>query len=289
MKINKIILASVMAVGMFFAACTENAPEYQFAEPETNAVQAYIYSNTPTFFQISELGGSFPVVIGRNTTEATSFEILHNDTLGAFIFDPKVTFAEGEKEFTLWIKTNYTYGESNTITLNIPEEYSTAYGPKTMTMDVLVDYTWMDMGIVQFQSGFCGGAAKLKIEQAKEYTDANGNLLFRLNSPYYYATGGQWCTAPGLHLQFLLDKNYNAVDMLEYGFIQLLDNGPYFSDGVAPINYAYYDPINYGDYCFFASQGDIYQLGILFSDGSGLTIGGEVWQWIEGYPGAAAE
>jgi hypothetical protein len=110
-----------------------------------------------------------------------------------------------------------------------------------------------------------------------------------LNSPYYYATGAQWCTAPGLHLQFLLDKNYNAVDMFEYGFIPMLDNGPYFSDGVDPINYAYYDPINYGNYCFFVNDGDIYQLGILFSDMSGLTLGGEVWQWVEGYPGAVAE
>ena len=144
-----------------------------------------------------------------------------------------------------------------------------------------------DDGIKYETASVCIPASFVK--QAKEYVDADGNLLFRLNSPYYYATGAQWCTAPGLHLQFLLDKNYNAVDMFEYGFIPMLDNGPYFSDGVDPINYAYYDPINYGNYCFFVNDGDIYQLGILFSDMSGLTLGGEVWQWVEGYPGAVAE
>ncbi len=289
MKTNKIILAGMMAVGMLFAACTENAPEYQPAAPETNEIQAYIYSNTATSVELTQSGTQVPVVIGRNVTKgAASFELLTNDTIGAFEVET-VSFADGENSTTVNVTVNLSYGESYNLTLAIPEEYSTAYGAPQVSINVLVDYTWMDMGIVQFQSGFCGGVAKLKIEQSKEYTDANGNLLFRLNSPYYYATGGQWCTAPGLHLQFLLDKDYNAVDMLQYGFIEMLDNGPYFSDGVAPINYAYYDPINYGSYCFFVSQGDIYQLGILFSDGSGLTIGGEVWQWIEGYPGAAAE
>ena len=290
MKTNKFILAGLMAVGCFFAACTEETPEYTPAQPETNEVQAYIYSNTPTSVQLTELGGKFPVVIGRNTTNATSFEVMHDDTLGLFTLDTEVSFAEGQKADTLWIQANYNYGETNTITLNIPEEYTTAYGPKTITMAVLVDYTWVPMGKVNFTSNFVGATGvTLAIEQAKEYSDANGNLLFRLNSPYYYATGAQWCTKPGYHLQFLLDKDYNAVDMLEYGFIQMLDNGPYFEDGTAPINYAYYDPINYGSYCFFVSQGNVYQLGILFSDKSGLTLGGEIWQWVEGYPGAAAE
>lgn len=289
MKTNKFILAGLMAVGMLLSACTEEPPVYQPAAPEANEVQAYIYSDTKTSYQFVALEQSFPVVIGRNQTEGeATFELLTNDTIGAFEVEP-VHFAAGEKSTTVNVTVKLSYGESYGLTLSVPENYTTAYGQPTVSIAIVVDFTWMPMGAVQFESGFCGGTAKLKIEQAKEYVDADGNLLFRLNSPYYYATGAQWCTAPGLHLQFLLDKNYNAVDMFEYGFIQMLDNGPYFSDGVAPINYAYYDPINYGNYCFFVNDGDIYQLGILFSDMSGLTMGGEVWQWVEGYPGAVAE
>lgn len=289
MKTNKIILASMMAIGMLFAACTENAPEYQPAAPETNEIQAYVYSNTATSVSLTQSGAQVPVVIGRNVTKgAASFELLTNDTIGAFEVET-VSFADGENSTTVNVTVNLSYGESYSLRLAIPEEYSTAYGAPEVSIDVLVDYTWMDMGIVQFQSNFCGGAAKLKIEQAKEYTDESGNLLFRLNSPYYYATGAQWCTVPGYHLQFLLDKDYNAVDVLEYGFVQMLDNGPYFDDGVDPINYSYYDPINWADYCFFVNEGDLYQLGILFSDMSGLTLGGEIWQWVEGYPGAVVE
>lgn len=290
MKTNKIILAGLMAVGMLFAACTENTPDYVPAEPETNEIQAYLYNTNSTAFQFTQLEESFPVVVGRNHTKgAATFELMHNDTIGVFEIET-VSFADGVSVDTVWVKNTLSYGESYNLTLQIPEQYSTAYGAPTMDFSILVDFTWLPMGEVNFTSNFVGvTGVTLAIEQAKEYSDANGNLLFRLNSPYYYATGAQWCTKPGYHLQFLLDKDYNAVDMLEYGFIQMLDDGPYFTDGTAPINYAYYDPINYGSYCFFVSQGNVYQLGILFSDGSGLTLGGEIWQWVEGYPGAAVE
>lgn len=281
MKTNKIILASMMAVGMLFAACTENAPEYQVAEPETNAVQAYIYSDTQTSVQVRELGGSFPVVIGRNTTNAVSFEVMHDDTLGLFVVEPEISFAEGQTVDTLWIQTTYTYGKSYPITLTIPEEYTTAYGPKTMTLDVLVDYTWMNMGEVVFMSQWEGEQGNIVIEQAKEYSDAAGNLLFRLNSPYYYIAPA-YCTVPGLHLQFLLDKDYNAVDLYGGPFIQVENTG---------YNWIYWDLESFGAYESFINQGNLYIVTALWNDGSNSLYGPaqEAWQWVKGYPGDAAE
>lgn len=267
-----------MAVGCFFAACTEETPEYTPAQPETNEVQAYIYSNTPTSVQLTELGGKFPVVIGRNTTNATSFEVMHDDTLGLFNVESEVSFAEGQKVDTLWIQANYTYGETNTITLNIPEEYTTAYGPKTITMDVLVDYTWVPAGTVKFMSQWEGTEKDgIAIEQAKEYTDADGNLLYRLVSPYYYIAPA-YCTVPGLHIQFILDKDYNAVALNHpEGFLSFENTGYYlYWDVTGP----------YAAYCQFVSQGNLYALIAPWSDGSGL-YGPyqEMWQWVEGYPG----
>ena len=115
MKTNKFILAGLMAVGCFFAACTEETPAYVPAQPETNEVQAYIYNTTPTYVQLTELGGKFPVVIGRNTTNAVSFEVTHDDNSGLFTLDTEVSFAEGQIADTLWIQANYNYGETNTI------------------------------------------------------------------------------------------------------------------------------------------------------------------------------
>ena len=280
MKTNKFILAGLMAVGCFFAACTEETPAYVPAQPETNEVQAYIYNTTPTYVQLTELGGKFPVVIGRNTTNAISFEVTHDDNSGLFTLDTEVSFAEGQKADTLWIQANYNYGETNTITLNIPEQYTTAYGPKTITMDVLVDYTWVPMGKVQFQSQWEGSEAKIAIEQAKEYTDAAGNLLFRLVSPYYYLAPA-YCTVPGLHLQFLLDKDYNAVSLTTEGFVEVENTG---------YNWMYWVPSQYPEHCFFINEGNVYYLGTLWTEGTSL-YGPvlEAWQWTDGYPGAAAE
>lgn len=281
MKTNKFILAGLMAVGCFFAACTEEAPEYVPAQPETNEIQAYIYSTTPIYVQLTELGGKFPVVIGRNTTNATSFEVMHDDTLGLFTVEAEVNFAEGQKADTLWIQANYNYGETNTITLNIPEEYTTAYGSKTTTIDVLVDYTWVPMGTVMFQSEWEGAEAEIAIEQAKEYNDDAGKMLFRLVSPYYYLAPA-YCTVPGLHLQFLLDKDYNAVDLHGGPLIQVENTG---------YNWIYWDLENFGAYETFINQGNTYIVVALWNDGTNSLYGPakEMWQWIEGYPGELPE
>ena len=123
MKTNKIILAGLMAVGMFFAACNENAPVYEPAQPETNEIQAYIYSDTKTSVQFSALEQSFPVVIGRNVTEGeATFELLTNDTIGAFEVEP-VTFADGEK--------------STTVNVTVFDSFSPAYIALNFTVPVL--------------------------------------------------------------------------------------------------------------------------------------------------------
>ena len=168
MKTNKFILAGLMAVGMLLSACTEEPPVYQPAEPETNEVQAYIYNTTVTSVQLTQLGAQIPVVIGRNQTEGeATFELLTNDTIGAFEVEP-VHFAAGEKSTTVNVTVKLSYGESYGLTLSVPENYTTAYGQPTVSIAIVVDFTWMPMGTVQFESGFCGGTAKLKIEQAKD-------------------------------------------------------------------------------------------------------------------------
>lgn len=277
MKTNKIILAGLMAVGMFFAACTEETPTYQPAQPETNEIQAYVYNNTVTAYQFVKLEETFPVVIGRNATkDAASFTVAHNDTVGAFTFNPEVSFEAGVAVDTLWITANLSYGESYDLTLAIPEEYTTAYGTAAVTISVVVDFTWLPMGTVKFASQWEGAEATVEIEMAKEYSDAAGNSLYRLNSPYYYVSP-TYCTVEGLHLQFLLDKDYNAVSLTAEGFIEVENTG---------YNWMYWVPQQYPDYCFFINQANVYAVGTLWTDGAklyGPVV--EQWAWVDGYPG----
>ena len=280
MKTNKFILAGLMAVGMLLSACTEEPPVYQPAELEANEVQAYIYSDTKTSYQFVALEQSFPVVIGRNQTEGeASFELVTNDTVGAFVVEP-VHFAAGEKSTTVNVTVNLSYGESYGLTLMIPEELATAYGAPQVSINVLVDFTWLPMGSVLYASQWEGAQAEVAIEQAKEYTDAAGNLLFRLVSPYYYVSP-TYCTVKGLHLQFLLDKDYNAVSLPAEGFVEMENTG---------YNWMYWVPSQYPDYCFFINEGNIYALGTLWTEGASLygpVV--EQWMWDNGYPGAVAE
>lgn len=271
-----------MAIGCFFAACTEEAPVYQPAVPETNEVQAYIYSDTKTSVQFSALEQSFPVVIGRNQTEGeASFELVTNDTVGAFVVEP-VHFAAGEKSTTVNVTVNLTYGESYGLTLMVPEELTTAYGASQVSINVLVDFTWLPAGIVLFMSQWEGAQAEVAIEQAKEYADADGNMLFRLNSPYYYVSP-TYCTVPGLHIEFFLDKDYNAVALNHPEGDLAFENTGY---------YLYWDVTGpYASYCQFLNQGALYGIIAPWSDGAGGLYGPyqEMWQWTKGYPGAAAE
>jgi hypothetical protein len=136
------------------------------------------------------------------------------------------------------------------------------------------------MGSVIYASQWEGAQAEVAIEQAKEYTDAAGNLLFRLVSPYYYVSP-TYCTVKGLHLQFLLDKDYNAVSLPAEGFVEMENTG---------YNWMYWVPSQYPDYCFFINEGNIYALGTLWTEGASLygpVV--EQWMWDNGYPGAVAE
>ena len=133
-------------------------------------------------WQFTELESAFPVVIGRNVTDvAANLQIVTNDTVGAFEMDSVVSFKAGQEIDTLWITCKLGYGESYALTIDVPEEYATAYGQPTVTINVLVDFTWLPSGTVVYQSGFWGGAqAKVPIEQAKEYTDALNSVTIDL-------------------------------------------------------------------------------------------------------------
>lgn len=289
MKTNKIILASLMAVGMLFAACTEEAPVREPSPADNTSIVAYFSSDNATSIEV-EPNASFPVVIARdNVADAATFELTYKETVeGAFTFDPTVSFAAGASTATINVTLNPVVkaGEAATLTLTIPATAATYYNNisvPVLDFNVTAGYLWVSAGTVAFMSQWSGGEepVAVTIEHASDYSDEDGNLLYRLNSPYYYADA-QYCTVTGLHVQFLLDKDYNAVALNHpEGFLEFENSGYYL----------YWDITgDYKQYCQFLNQGNIYAIIAPWSDGASL-YGPyqEMWQWVEGYPGAVAE
>ena len=102
------------------------------------------------------------------------------------------------------------------------------------------------------------------VEKAKE-----GNNLYRIIEPYCEE-------GAGIHVQFTLDDNNNAVSLLPVGSLFDLGNGYQL----------YYAPEQYPNYCFFTNEGDSFNFGFLFTDnGSDLYVGSGSFVWNKGYPG----
>ena len=121
-----------------------------------------------------------------------------------------------------------------------------------------VEYTWISKGVVEFYSSWEGASAKVEIEQALEYTDAEGYHYMRLNSPYYHVAP-KYCTSAGKHAYFYLDKDYNANSSC------IIPGFQWIEDDVA-----WYYSSSYASYAAFINQENVYVYQTLWSDGSSL-------------------
>ena len=227
----------------------------------------------------------FPIVISREAATIASRGTLQiEDNENMFEIDNVVEFQKGQLHDTIWVQLLDTTKEPEkyySATISIAAENSSQNVFQQITIKAGFDYFWESAGSVIFQSQWEGVTTQVPIEWASNYTDTNGNLLYRLNSPYYYAAPA-YCTVPGLHIQFLLDKDYNAVTLNHPEGLLAFENTGY---------YLYWDVTGpYAAYCQFINQGNSYAIVSPWSDGSSL-YGPyqEMWQWIDGYPLEGAE
>lgn len=279
MKTNKIILASLMAVGMLFAACTEEAPVREPSPAETNNILAWFAADNVAAVEVVP-ETTFPVVIGRdNVDEAASFELTYDESIeGAFTMNTTVSFAAGAATATVNVTLNGVVpaGEVATLSLNIPDNASTVYSvnaSSAFTVNVTAGYLWVSAGTAIFQSGICTVgfgqtmAAEVEVQHASNYSGEDGDKLYRLVSPYYLVSQGILCTQPGSHISFVLDKDNNAKQvLLTEGEMNMV----FDSNALSGIQYIYWDTVNYGDYNVFFNQENIYVIQALFSDGASL-------------------
>lgn len=295
MKTSKIILSALVSTFMFVAC---EAP-HQTADPaatETNEVQAYIYDNTSDVtikpgvgdtvvitcsegtFKKTEL--TFPIVVGRKVTAGeASFELVVIDIDEAFTYDKKMVYADGVANDTMWVTTKLGFGESADLIVMIPDSLKTSYGPQVKEIEVVVDYTWLSAGKALVTSGWEASSSSVEIQKAKEYSNEAGDMLYRLVSPYYFIAPS-YCTIEGLHLNFYLDKDYNAKS-LPMGYNRLEDTGYgiyWYPEWLAS---------NYGIIESFTNVENVYYLTACWATDGGSLYNPttEIIEWIDGYPG----
>lgn len=292
MKTNKIILAGLMAVATFFAACTEEAPVREPSPAENNTILAYFAADNAAAIEVVP-ETSFPVVIVReNATEAATFDITYAESIeGAFTLNPTVSFAVGVDTAIVNVTLNgcVPAGDVASLVLNLPSTATTVYSVNAKSecvMNVTAGYLWVSAGTALYTSGICSYAfeqpmqAEVEVQHASNYVSEEGDKLYRLVDPYVAVSYGVLCSTPGMHISFLLDKDNNAKAPLMNGLFQIFDNG-----ALAGILYMYWVEKYVGTYCIFANEGDQFILDAIFSDGESLYPGSgtfgapESFQW----------
>ncbi len=264
-KINKYIsMVALSALAMAFNACTDEC-EREASPVQTDGLTAYIDFNTLTSLEfLPDDEQAFEVKIGRQL--ATETATVHITAEGEKFNVPQtVEFAAGETEKTVKITFDIAIGTSASVKIGIEESETYIYGLTEQTIKVSRDYTWVSAGSLTFSDAtFTGAEEELAVEKAKE-----GNNLYRIIEPYCEE-------GAGIHVQFTLDDNNNAVSLLPVGSLFDLGNGYQL----------YYAPEQYPNYCFFTNEGDSSNFGFLFTDnGSDLYVGSGSFVWNKGYPG----
>ena len=189
-----------------FCSCSEEGywEPYEIEEPQYSfAQEKQSYSLTAT-----DSLSSVTVTVYRNNSGAEvtlPLNVQLSDPYVLSVADSAVTFAAGSNTAELEVAVDEAYivmGTSYTASfsfvvdsVNFTEDNYSISGNKSHVVSILKDYTWVSAGKVYMASNWAGGYAYVPVENAKEY-NANGNKLYRLNSPYYYLEPS-YCPKPG--------------------------------------------------------------------------------------------
>lgn len=280
---------AMAAVSALFTACSEDG----YWDGYTIQEDTYSFAQTAQKYSLTvddELS-EITVKLYRNHTngEVTlPLDIQMNNIL----MTPRsesVTFADGSgtAELVFYVDNSaidfgITYSAVISLIIDgetLTEENLSITGPSTCTVSIIKDYTWKVAGKVVMASYWADKMAEIVVEKAIEY-NTNGNLLYRLNSPYYYLEE-DYCPEPGYHLQFVVDANGDAVSV------------PVWQN----IGEVYDEDFNYYLYCnpaqghSFTNNGNVYKITGLWAVRNATQILGAVaevneqFQWVEGWPG----
>ena len=274
-KIGKLLFAILGAI-LLLSSCKDTI--VREPSPVQNGTHAYFSENNITSY--SFIPADTPilnVVIGRNISKGKAtvkYAVVDKD--GVFNLPDSVVFADGSALDTIKVDfSKMPIGTTSTLSLEVDSLSSYFYGASSISITVLRDYKWVDAGVASMTSAWAGGTADVSIEHA------TGTYLYRLVSPYYVLEP-TYCPAPGYHVQFLLDENYNAVSLPKYQNI-----GEAASSGGS--YWLYWNAAK--SYCSFTNVGNEYTINGAWAKGSLPTptlssYATESFVWTKGYPGA---
>lgn len=280
MKLLKFPVLAMLAVSALVTSCSdegswdgyvEKGDVYTFDQASAN------YNFTPADFQ-----DSIVITLTRSNTAADVVLPIVADFESEVLSGPaEVKFAKGENQADYVIKINgLGVGESVMGTLGFDEELVSVAGDAECVVNVAYDYTWLSAGSCQMYSQWAGNSSPVRvpIEVAAE-----GDGLYRFNSPYFYLEP-DYCPEEGYHVQFYLDENYNAL---------ALDQVTFVGESLYAANDAVLVWFANGSYgCQFVNAGSTFLINAVMgyvnaNGGIGLYNYEQIQLlWDQGYPGA---
>lgn len=151
MKTNKFLLmAGVLCASLFSACSSDDSFE---AGPQAVGQQAFFPQGTETKYEVSMDATSFDIPVQRVGTEALTLPLKVTTNSTIFTVPTSLSFAQGKTESKLTVSYNpddVVVGQYDTITVTVPEEYSTPYGLNTLTFVAGVDEPWVSLGMGKF-------------------------------------------------------------------------------------------------------------------------------------------
>ncbi len=212
-----------------------------------------------------------PVRFVRSDTknESTVHYTLDSKTAENFS-DPnngQVTFKAGEGIAVVTFKAvNMQKGSTYNATLSLSDEDAAKADTITnnalfkTSISVMCDYEWEDAGTAKFSDTVFGDGAETVTVQVK-HAVSDDVKLYKLIAPYTAMYGPADKDGIGeADIKFYLNDDYSAKSLEKVGILDLIPNSGYRF---------YFDTTNYADYCYFANEGNTFEVSsLLEKDGS---------------------
>lgn len=182
MKTNKFLLmAGVLCASLFSACSSDDSFE---AGPQAVGQQAFFPQGTETKYEVSMDATSFDIPVQRVGTEAVTLPLKVTSNSTIFTVPTSLSFAQGKTESKLTVSYNpddVVVGQYDTITVTVPEEYSTPYGLNTLTFVAGVDEPWVSLGMGKFSDWYSMEKCPYDVEYQQSGLFPNH---FRIVKPY---------------------------------------------------------------------------------------------------------
>jgi hypothetical protein len=293
---NKFSIILIATFLLIFASCEETVTREPSPVQEGGTQAYFSEENSTSRLFLPADATVFAITVGRQNTQGrVTVQLLVNDKESVLVLNESVTFEEGQALAEIEVDFSaMELGQSTTLDLAIKEETDRYfYGLSTLSIKILRDYNWVDVGIAEFDDlVWTEEKADVLIQQAV------GTELFRLVEPYSEVFLALDDTDPdiekcrGKYLNFYLDTTFvTGADDKKYRSCNAVKLPSGVQDlGLGIYGYGFYWALPgepYAGYCSFTNYGNIYTIEGIVSDLAGAPLASYpyIFTWKDGFPG----